>query len=587
MRLKRALSFVTALFMAFACVPSVSAAEAGKAAEEDKYAKIEYTDGENTITREADGYFYEMMTIKHPSAIITHTPSVTPGKNGTFSADLSFNEEVIALAGKRYDDDTDILGSNYCISYKYERDESDNGIQGVFKNNVSVCARAVLHDPDTVISFWEMSESAYAGAYFSYYAGTLELDGEKYIVERERQNSMTFFDIFHICSDETVESETKECTYHITDLVRAAKDFGITPGRLYEISVKADNVRSTGWVNVLENNIFEDSVSLLDKDGSLKVYADVNSDHLTSVEIDNYDFYAQSYYIGCGSCMTAYNNGLFTLDSVTPQEELEDSAFDFGSNFNVGRTVINKMKVRKGTNIKYCINNGLDGKYGIVFDLDIPELAKRNERYCYLDIVEKLSGMDADEFIKSYEIAYNHKQTELLSSEFIKSYTSQGHEYDLYKCSFRYWKFGPYYDQIRYFAIRKDDGKEDVFEGSVALYDHYSQIEELSDIGRDLDNVALNLHICEAEGRFDVKRFELDYNDRNAADIIKGDFNNDKRIDSMDVLSARAALIRKIDGADTEGCEYSDINGNETFDIGDILLLQSFVIGRIKEFPQP
>ena len=72
----------------------------------------------------------------------------------------------------------------------------------------------------------------------------------------------------------------------------------------------------------------------------------------------------------------------------------------------------------------------------------------------------------------------------------------------------------------------------------------------------------------------------------NAADIIKGDFNNDKRVDSMDVITARAALVQQIDGGEFEGSEYSDININNEFDIGDVLLLQSYVIGRITEWPQ-
>ena len=616
MRSKKAVSALTALLMTISCISSVpvtaedtgtaaeeniaeentaeeAAEELPEADEEDKYAKIEYDEDNSTITKEIDGYFYELTDFKEPWATlpVEHTPYLIPKEDGTFYADLSFEYSAGAAVGKRYGDAEDILDHNYWISFKYEKDESANEIQGGLSNNIRIAAWAELHDPDVSIRFYDMAESAYETCHFSYYAGTVILDGEKYIVEREKYNGSSAFTYFHICSDEAMESKVREFTYPVSDLIKASKDLGLDAGKLYEISVKTDNVRSTGWVDVLKNDIYEEDFSLLDKDGAFELYADMHRTAITPAEIDKYDFYSQNYYLDCGSSMTAYNNGRFTLESVDPQEELEDSAFDFGSCFDVDRTFMKKMKVRKETNIDYSIKDGLNGSYGIVFDVEVPELDKRNEVRYYLDVVEKLSDIDAEDFFKSYQIQYNIKQTVLNSVDLIKSYTSNGHEYDLYKCCYTHYGFGSdiygaKYDQIRYFAVRKDCNDDEVFADHVNLYDHYSEISDFENIEGKLQKVRLNLHICKAEGSFEAERFELRYQDRNAADIIKGDFNNDKRVDSMDVITARAALVQQIDGGEFEGSEYSDININNEFDIGDVLLLQSYVIGRITEWPQ-
>ncbi len=615
MRTKRAVSALMAVLMTLSCIASVpvgaedtvtpeiaaeETAEELPEADDDKYARIEYDEDNKIITKEINGYFYELQAGKDPWATIPveHEPYMIPKKDGTFYADLAFEYSAGATAGKRYGDAEDFLDHNYWISYKYEKDDEDNTIEGVgtsFGNNVRVAAWVELHDPDVRIRFYDMAESVYETAHFSYYGGTIILDGEKYIVGIERHNGSSAITYYHICSDEAMNSKVREFTYPVSDLIKASKDLGLDAGKLYEISVKTDNIKSTGWINVLKNDIYEEDFSLLDKKDSVKLYADLNRKALSAVEIDKYSFFSQNDYLDCGSKMTAYNNGLFTLDSIIPQEEPEDPAFDFGSCFDVKNSLLKKMKVRKGTNIGYSITDRLNGSYGIVFDVEIPELSKKNKERCYLDVVEKLSDIEAEEFFESYQIQYDVKSIVLDSAELVTSYISNGHGYDLYKCCYNYdgyggvdenYLYGSTYEQIRYFAVRKDCSDEEIFEDKVNIYDHYSRVEGFEDITGDLRTVKLDLHICEADGRFELKRFELRYGDRNAADIIQGDFNNDGRVDSMDVITARAALVQQIDGVEFEGSEYSDININNEFDIGDVLLLQSYVIGRIKEFPQ-
>lgn len=64
--------------------------------------------------------------------------------------------------------------------------------------------------------------------------------------------------------------------------------------------------------------------------------------------------------------------------------------------------------------------------------------------------------------------------------------------------------------------------------------------------------------------------------------IIKGDINQDGRIDCFDMISARKGIAEGFDS--TVKFDSADINNNSEYTISDIVLLQSFLLGKIKSF---
>ena len=63
-----------------------------------------------------------------------------------------------------------------------------------------------------------------------------------------------------------------------------------------------------------------------------------------------------------------------------------------------------------------------------------------------------------------------------------------------------------------------------------------------------------------------------------------GDLNNDGVIDSFDLVLCRKNLITMFLGGQAD--MLGDIDGNGSIQINDLVLLQKYVLGSIKEFPQ-
>ena len=75
-----------------------------------------------------------------------------------------------------------------------------------------------------------------------------------------------------------------------------------------------------------------------------------------------------------------------------------------------------------------------------------------------------------------------------------------------------------------------------------------------------------------------------------AAHVI-GDFNGDNTIDSLDLIVARKALIAQFSddakpAPNKPASKKMDVNKNGSFEIADIVMLQSFVMGKINTFPE-
>jgi glucuronoarabinoxylan endo-1,4-beta-xylanase len=63
-----------------------------------------------------------------------------------------------------------------------------------------------------------------------------------------------------------------------------------------------------------------------------------------------------------------------------------------------------------------------------------------------------------------------------------------------------------------------------------------------------------------------------------------GDLNKDGVIDSFDLILCRKNLITMFSGGQADMLD--DIDGNDSIQINDLVLLQKYVLGSIKEFPQ-
>lgn len=69
-----------------------------------------------------------------------------------------------------------------------------------------------------------------------------------------------------------------------------------------------------------------------------------------------------------------------------------------------------------------------------------------------------------------------------------------------------------------------------------------------------------------------------------ASAAVRGDLNNDGTIDAFDVVLCRRNIITMFSGGQTD--LLADIDGNGSIQINDLVLLQKYVLGTIKEFPQ-
>lgn len=67
--------------------------------------------------------------------------------------------------------------------------------------------------------------------------------------------------------------------------------------------------------------------------------------------------------------------------------------------------------------------------------------------------------------------------------------------------------------------------------------------------------------------------------------VILGDVNFDGRIDSLDMITARKGLIAgDLSGSDLKA---ADVDRNGKFEVADLVLIQSFILGKITDWPEP
>ncbi|MCR5601585.1 MAG: carbohydrate binding domain-containing protein [Ruminococcus sp.] len=72
------------------------------------------------------------------------------------------------------------------------------------------------------------------------------------------------------------------------------------------------------------------------------------------------------------------------------------------------------------------------------------------------------------------------------------------------------------------------------------------------------------------------------------AKAIQGDFNGDERVDSLDMIPARRALLSYTGGTLTGiSMGAADVDGDGSFAINDLVVLSKYILGQVKAFPQP
>lgn len=68
---------------------------------------------------------------------------------------------------------------------------------------------------------------------------------------------------------------------------------------------------------------------------------------------------------------------------------------------------------------------------------------------------------------------------------------------------------------------------------------------------------------------------------------VPGDFNGDEVIDIFDMVAARTALIKQYGGSTAADLSVADIDGDGSFAMNDIVLLNQFLLKQIRSFPEP
>ena len=592
MRSKRILSAVTAVLMAAACMlPCTAIATDGEAAvtaatdTADAYETLSYDDiSKNVISRDIDGYFYRLEKITSSGAEhSTVFPTLTPKGNGAFSADLSYTGFAIASSGKKYKEAYN-GEHNYCINYEFK--EPPGGIY----DNIRVRAKAVLSEPEAELSFYDISETN-AAKKMSNYIGTIEMNGETYLVAADRYTYASYYRFYRVRSDEEMENKIHSCSYPVYALIDAAKTMGLETGRLDEISVVADSGNGSDTVEILKNEIYEDETSILDKEEPYKIGADLSKGSFAGIIIDNYEFYCDDYFISYGSKMNAFTKGRFTGEYKAPPHQLNKVYAEFSSMYKFEEQSEPNVGKKQDISIDYSLNDKLKGKYGIFYDAYLNNDTSDPMGpivYRYFDVAEKISGMDVEEFFKTFETVLGNNHLDLKSVDPLKTYTLNGHEYDLYRGYYKYYGCAGNHEEIRYLAVRKDSAEDEKIENTLNFFDHMKQLDDFSDSDTKVYVLSLIFRTIETEGTFEVTKQNISVIDKNAApEVIRGDFNGDDRIDSMDVSRARTELLKSMRNDENADIPvYADVNLNGKFDVADIVMLQSFVLGKIKSFPE-
>ena len=240
----------------------------------------------------------------------------------------------------------------------------------------------------------------------------------------------------------------------------------------------------------------------------------------------------------------------------------------------------------KHTVIDYKIEHSLDDKYQTAIRLS----GTKDNISRFFFIIENNTNFSVDDNIfapNSFDYYTLPKEPKF---EYVKTYTSGGHTYDLYKVNYTISSFGGATKYEAFAAVRKDQQAGGRLRGAVDVTDHLIKIgdEELSTTPLTEFTLAIDTKL--STGSIEAAH-AISFDTEVASEEIIGDFNGDNTIDSLDLIVARKALIAQYSddakpAPNKPASKKMDVNKNGSFEIADIVMLQSFVMGKINTFPE-
>lgn len=206
----------------------------------------------------------------------------------------------------------------------------------------------------------------------------------------------------------------------------------------------------------------------------------------------------------------------------------------------------------------------------------------------YATLTNKMCPGTAELFVHEHWIG-----NDILSSEgFVETVTIDGAEYDFYRYTYNYeddlsTALGTIYNCLR------RDGKLEADENDSAsvsgTVDMKKFLNAWAGLGYDIGNVlstGLYSMAYHTSGNISVNKNSLSFNNPIISEGIKGDLNNDGKINSFDVVCCRKLITEKLNslfaGGDTITAADFDLDGENK--INDLVLLTKYVCGQIKEF---
>lgn len=530
------------------------------------------------MIKNLDGYRYSLQTINNSFPVTNlgngqfstteheNNSYIIPRGNGTFSAESSEGIFSYISAGKEYDGTTPLLDSDYRLDYEYTSSSE----------NVNLDAVVWTTEPYTKFIFAEEDSKNLNDNYS--YLGNIKLGNDNYKLYKTypraydtdplgtyERNGYTFI---HLKNDnEEQVSETRKISVPISALVRSAKYYGAEAGNLCRISLEAEPSSINYKLDVLKNEITTDNPST-EQEKNPEMYSIVGS---SPVSVGRYTFEAYN-----ADKMYAYENGLFTLEMQEKNwADCCSSVFSRQSPYIIDSS--------HDLNMEYKIKNGFDKDYAMMYLAS--GYSENSGHVSEFYIIEKNDGISVEECQISYAGGGMSRLPVDLSPKYVMTYTAGGHEYDVYKDSASYAGCFSSYYLDSYLCIRKDQSDDAVLEGSINLGEHLSQFSDLLGSGFKTTDSTLRIITKTAKGKVEVLKNDIEYGETGTEAVIIGDFNTDSSIDSLDVARAKKLLLETFADEKTEAPAYMDTNRNGTFELADVVLLQSFVLGKIKTFP--
>lgn len=233
-----------------------------------------------------------------------------------------------------------------------------------------------------------------------------------------------------------------------------------------------------------------------------------------------------------------------------------------------------------GQESKVTADYKFENKYEDSYQLSYNLSGSAGNKYTDIIIIENSRNHPLQYNLRDY--LGSHRIPDILDLTLCKTYTANGHEYDFYREEYDIpgnWMSKSY---ATYIAVRKDQDEGPVLEGSIDFKEHIKQMNE--DL---IDNLAADSVFCVMEsdytyGSIKALKNDIVFETDDYPYYIIGDFNFDRVIDSLDLVKAKATLIEWED--DYIAGEYIDLNHDNEFTVADVVMLQSFLLGKINSF---